>query len=76
MTISLKITHELWKSLDLEFLAPWDQEAQSRLLDLGLSWVRKTDDFVTQICDVVDKEKFFLSVIEYGIVYEELNCSM
>jgi hypothetical protein len=73
MTISLKITHELWKSLDLEFLTPWDQEAQARLLDLGLSWVRRTDDFVIHIYDVVDEKQFLLFVIEYGLDFKRCD---
>lgn len=73
MTISLKITHELWKSLDLEFLTPWDQEAQARLLDLGLSWVQANDNPLDSIYSVVDKKKFLISVIEYGLDFKQYD---
>ena len=73
MRISLKITHELWRALDLEFVTPWDQEAQDRLLDSGLSWVRRTDDFVIHIYDVVDEKQFLLFVIEYGLDFKRCN---
>jgi hypothetical protein len=73
MRISLKITHELWRALDLEFVTPWDQEAQARLLDSGLSWVRRTDDFVIHIYDVVDEKQFLLFVIEYGLDFKRCD---
>jgi hypothetical protein len=73
MRVNIKITHHLWKELDIEFLTPWDEESQARFLDLGLSWVRKTDSILEHVYDVVDKEKFLLSVIEYGIDFEEVS---
>jgi hypothetical protein len=73
MTINLKITYELWKSLDLEFLAPWDHEAQARLLDLGLSWIQPNDNPLDSIYSVVDEKQFLLSVIEYGLDFKRCD---
>ena len=47
--------------------------AQDRLFDLGLSWVRRTDDFVIQIYDVVDEKQFLLFVIEYGLDFKRCD---
>ena len=72
MRVIIKITYQLWTSLDLKFITPWDKESQTRFLNLGLSWVKKADSTLEHVYDVVDKEKFLLSVIEYGIVFEEI----
>lgn len=72
MRVSVNITFKLWDDLGLQFISPNDPEAQLCFLDLGLRWVQMNDNPLHQYYDVIDKEKFLLSVIEYGIVFEEI----
>jgi len=72
MRVIIKLNYQLWKELDLESLTPWDKEAQARFLDLGLSWIKKSDNTLEHVYDVIDKKKFLLSVIEYGIDFEKI----
>ncbi len=73
MRISLNINQKLWKELDIEFLTPNDPEAQDRFLDLGLGWVQVNENPLNPTYCVVDKEKFLLSVIKYGLDFKECD---
>lgn len=72
MRVNVNITFKLWDALGLQFISPNDPEAQLCFLDLGLRWVQMNADPLHQYYDVIDKEKFFLSVLKYGIEYNEV----
>jgi hypothetical protein len=81
MRIQITITQKLWYDLDLQFCALHSEEAKACLFELGLDFIERFDEDSTQqgrtksiygIYDVIDKEKFFLSVIKHGIEFKEI----
>lgn len=64
--------------MDLEFLSPHDPEAVTVFMDMGLRFVERDTKGVKLgnincIYDVIDEQRFFLSVIKYGMKCEVLN---
>jgi len=44
--------------------------------DIGILYDLKSSSILESVHDVVDKEKFFLAVIKYGIEFKELKFCM
>jgi len=68
----------LW-SKDNTFNAFNDPEAMSKAMNdnnpnlthVGLKYIGKGEEVLSRVFELIDEQLFFLSVIKYGITYEE-----
>jgi hypothetical protein len=81
MKVAVNITIKLWKELGLEFIPPDGARSQAMFLDMGLRLnmglpFRHADKNTNthMLCyEVVNKDKFLLSVLKYGFEFEEIK---
>lgn len=80
LCVEVNITRKLWEELNLVFIPPQGAHPQAVFLDMGLRYLDKEVNthrlHYGVHYEVVDKDKFFLSVLKYGIEYEEIKCSV